>query len=174
MTSPTNAYRTSQVLTASPAERIVLLYQGAIRFSRQQVDRLARGEQEEAHAASLRAQEIVAALRETLDLAAGPIAGQLDALYAFCLDRLMAGNLRSDARAVEEAIQVLQGLLESWQQVAVGSPAAGSGQGATLAAAAPARPVPAEPPQVAPPAVTVGVPTRIGSRGAAAYASLAR
>jgi flagellar protein FliS len=168
MTSPTNAYRTSQVLTASPAERIVLLYQGAIRFARQQVDLLARGERAEAHAASLRAQEIVAALREHLDLTAGPVAAGLDSIYGFCLTRLIDGNVHGDARPVEEAIGVLQDLLGAWQQVAAGSRETTPVQAGEPASASPLAAAPVEA------APTVAGPVRVGVRGVAAYAVLAR
>jgi flagellar secretion chaperone FliS len=111
-------YKANQVLTASPVERVVLLYRGAIRFANEQASETELGNRERSHRASMRAQEIVSALRETLDLSAGPVAGQLDGLYAFCLDRLMDGNIRRDARPVREATLVLQGLLEAWQQIA--------------------------------------------------------
>jgi flagellar secretion chaperone FliS len=129
------AYKTSQILTASPVERVVLLYRGAIRFATLQVAETERGHREAAHNASIRAQEIVSALRETLDLSAGAVARQLDGLYDFCLRRLTEGNIRSQAAPVREAIQVLQGLLEAWLQVA-NLPGA-TAQAARLPSAAP-------------------------------------
>ena len=65
------------------AGQIVLLYQGAIRFATQHLAFVERREIEKAHSASIRSQEIVAALRGSLDLSAGPIAIQLDQLYDF-------------------------------------------------------------------------------------------
>ncbi|HEX8941058.1 MAG TPA: flagellar export chaperone FliS [Candidatus Limnocylindrales bacterium] len=118
MFDPTASYRTAQVTSASPAGQVVLLYQGAIRFGTQHLAALERGDREEANRASLRCQEIVAALRETLDLSAGPIAVQLDTLYDFALDRLMAGNVRRDPRPTEEALKVLRDLLDAWQAIA--------------------------------------------------------
>ena len=112
------AYKTSQILTASPVERVVLLYRGAIRFATLQVSATEQGSREQAHIASLRAQEIVSGLRATLDLSAGPIAVQLDALYGFCLRRLIDANLGCDARPAREAISILSSLLEAWSQLA--------------------------------------------------------
>jgi len=121
MLDPTSAYRTAQVVSASPTGQIVLLYQGAIRFGAQHVAWLERHEIEQAHKASIRAQEIVSALKGSLDLSAGPIAVQLDQLYDFVLRRLAAGNVAKDPRPTEEAIQVLRGLLEAWQELASGT-----------------------------------------------------
>ena len=118
MLDPTAAYRTSQVVSASRAGQIVLLYQGAIRFGAQHLAFLERHQVEQAHRASIRCQEIVAALRGSLDLSAGPIAVQLDQLYDFVLRRLVDGNMTKQARPTEEALQVLRGLLEAWQELA--------------------------------------------------------
>ena len=73
---------------------------------------------EQAHKSSIRCQEIVNALRGSLDLSAGPIAVQLDELYDFVLRRLMEGNMRKEAKPTEDALQVLRGLLEAWQELA--------------------------------------------------------
>jgi flagellar protein FliS len=118
MLDPTATYRTSQVVSASRAGQIVLLYQGAIRFGAQHLAFVERHDIEQAHKASIRCQEIVTALRGSLDLAAGPIAIQLSDLYDFVLDRLEKGNMTKDPRPTEEAIQVLRGLLEAWQDLA--------------------------------------------------------
>ena len=118
MLDPTAAYRTSQVVSASRAGQIVLLYQGAIRFGTQHLAFLERHETEKAHRSSIRCQEVVAALRGSLDLAAGPVAVQLDQLYDFVLRRLTEGNMTKQARPTEEALKVLRGLLEAWQELA--------------------------------------------------------
>jgi flagellar protein FliS len=124
MLDPTNAYRTSQVVSANRAGQIVLLYQGAIRFGSQHLACLERHDIEQSHRASIRCQEVVTALRGSLELSAGPIATQLDALYEFVLRRLAAGNMTKEPRPTEEALQVLRGLLEAWQEIA-GRPAPG-------------------------------------------------
>ena len=124
MLDPTSAYRTTQVVGASKAGQIVLLYQGAIRFAVQHLAWLERGNVEQAHKSSLRAQEIVAALRGSLDLSAGPIAEQLDSLYDFVQRRLIDGNMTKKSQPTEEAVQVLRGLLEAWEELARNSAAA--------------------------------------------------
>jgi flagellar protein FliS len=118
MLDPTATYRTAQVVSASRAGQIVLLYQGAIRFGAQHLAFLERNNVEQAHRSSIRCQEIVTALRGSLDFTAGPIAAQLDALYEFVLRRLAAGNLAKEPKPTEEALQVLRGLLDAWQELA--------------------------------------------------------
>ena len=110
-------YRTAQVVTGNPVERVVLLYEGAVRFAVRHVDALERGDFDAAHTASIRCQEIVAELQEVLDLSAGPIAHQLDAVYGFILDRLVAGNLSRTPRPTVEVLDLLRELLAAWQEV---------------------------------------------------------
>jgi flagellar secretion chaperone FliS len=139
MYDSTSAYRTTQVASSRPIDQVVLLYQGAIRFATIHLGALDRRDMEAAHNASIRSQAIVAGLREVLDLSAGPVAGQLDALYDFILRRLMAGNTAKDAHPTIDAISLLRGLLEAWQTLAA-QPIGPNATGAMAAAAAHANP----------------------------------
>lgn len=118
MYDPASAYRSTQVMTSGPAAQIVLLYQGAIRFGTQHIAALEQHDLGAANDASLRCQAIVAAMRESLDPAAGPIAAQLEAIYEFCLARLADGNIRKDAQPTREAVGLLRDLLGAWQEIA--------------------------------------------------------
>jgi flagellar protein FliS len=138
-------YRTAQAVTSNPVERVVLLYEGAVRFAVRHLDALERGDEEAAHHASVRCQEIAAELQEVLDLEAGPIAHQLDAVYRFILDRLVAGNLARNPAPTTEALELLRELLGAWQEVArrtragypvmIGAPVNGGDPGHAAAAA---------------------------------------
>lgn len=117
MYDPVSLYRTAQVVTGNPVERVVLLYEGAVRFAVRHLDALERRDYMAAHTASIRCQEIVAELQEVLDLSAGPIAQQLDAVYRFMLDRLVAGNLSRSIKPTVEVLDLLRELLAAWQEV---------------------------------------------------------
>jgi flagellar protein FliS len=110
-------YRTAQAATSNPTERIVLLYEGAIRFGVRHVDALEHDDREAAHAASIRCQQIIAELQEVLNFEAGTIAHKLDALYRFMLDRLAAGNVSHDPQPTTEVLGLLRDLLGTWQEV---------------------------------------------------------
>jgi flagellar protein FliS len=136
----TAAYRTVQVSTSSPGAQVVLLYEGAVRYCAQSVQRMRAGDLEGAHIASLRAQAIVSALRESLDLSAGEVALQLDAIYDFIGRRLIAANLAKQPGPVLEAITLLRDLLEAWRAIA--GPAAEAAPAATAHAPRPMTSVP--------------------------------
>jgi flagellar secretion chaperone FliS len=120
---PTATYRSAQVTTSSPTGQVVLLYEGAIRFSSLSVVRLEHHDLAGAHEASLRAQAIISALRESLDLSAGDVATHLDGLYEFLTRRLIAGNLARDPRPAGEVIGLLRELLAAWRAIAAPTPA---------------------------------------------------
>lgn len=134
---PTPAYRSAQVTTSSPANQVVLLYEGAIRFSAQSIQKLRARDFEGAHTASIRAQAIVSALRESLDVSAGEVALQLDAIYDFMLRRLVAGNMAKQPGPTLEVIELLRSLLEAWRAIAVSGAATTSIPGAQSTAAVP-------------------------------------
>ncbi len=115
---PAATYRRTQVLTGSRLDQVVLLYQGAIRQGMLHLSALENRDLQAAHRASLKCQEIVSALQESLDMSAGPIAAQLDQLYRFVLDRLIDGNITKDPKPTAEALQVLRDLLPAWQAIA--------------------------------------------------------
>ena len=145
MNDMVSLYRTAQAVTSNPVERVVLLYEGAVRFAVRHIDALERGDPEVAHTASVRCQEIVAELQEVLDLEAGPIAHQLDAVYRFMLDRLVAGNLAGKPTPTTEVLVLLRELLGAWQEVSrkmrasypvfIGAPINGGDPGHAAAAA---------------------------------------
>lgn len=131
---PTAAYRTAQVTTSSPAAQVVLLYEGAIRFAAQSVQRLDAGDLEGAHLASVRAQAIVSALRESLDMSTGDMATRLDSLYDFMHRRLVAGNVAKDPEPAREVIGLLRELGAAWRTIVTGQ---GSAQAMPTALPAP-------------------------------------
>jgi flagellar protein FliS len=138
MYDPTAAYRTAQVTTSSPAAQVVLLYEGAIRFASLSAVRLEQHDLEGSHHASVRAQAIVSALRESLDLSAGDVAVKLDLLYEFMHRRLVDGNITKDPAPAREVIGLLRELVTAWKAVAAPPVAAPSAASSAPRSGAPA------------------------------------
>ena len=118
MVDPTAAYRSVQVLSSNPVNQVAMLYEGAIRFATKHLIALETGDIAAAHNASLRSQEIVGALQETLDLSQGEIAASLDAIYHFILTRLVDGNVTKSPHSTTEAIELLRELRDAWLVIA--------------------------------------------------------
>ncbi len=113
------AYRTTQVQTSSPAELILLLYDGAIKYCRQAEAHLDNGERELAHNALLRSQDIIDELAVSLDFSAGEeIAQGLSQLYDYMGQRLVEANIHKDKAPITEVAAMLQELRETWAEAA--------------------------------------------------------
>lgn len=116
MQNAADHYLAERVLTASPAELTAMLYDAACANVRGALTRLEAGQPAAATPKLLKAQDIVLELRTTLNPAAGPLAGQLDALYTWTWTRLLDASTKRDAAAAHEALDVLDGLRTAWRQ----------------------------------------------------------
>ncbi len=113
-------YLEVQVATASPERLVLMCLEGCLRFIRGAREALGEGRKEEAHRLILRAQEIVAELKGSLDLEYGELPRRLYALYEFLQERLVEANIRKEAGLLEEAERVLVPLRDAWREVAGG------------------------------------------------------
>ena len=112
------AYRRGEVLAATPAQLVVLLYDGARRYLRQAGAAMADGEVERAHRRLRHAERIIRHLDGTLDFEQGVIAQRLHAIYVFCLRHLDAARIAQDPDKVEEVAGLLGELRDAWSQAA--------------------------------------------------------
>lgn len=113
-------YRQQQILNASPAERVVLLYDGAIRFM--MITRKAIEEKniQTRFDNSLKARNIITHLQETLDMEkGGDIATNLDNIYNYLLAQFPEVD-KNNTEAVDEILKHLKILRESWAKIAMG------------------------------------------------------
>lgn len=112
-------YRGVQLNTASPAQLVVMLYDGALRFVGEADEAFARDDRARAGDRIGRAMAIVDELAATLDPAHAPeLAENLLALYGFCKRRLFDANLGRDRAALADVVASLTPLREAWAAVA--------------------------------------------------------
>ena len=62
----------------------------------------------------------------------GDIAGNLGALYDYCVGRLTLANVRNDAALVEEVVRLIAPVAQGWSEIAAGT---GTGTGSTASKA---------------------------------------
>jgi len=113
-----NAYRESAVLTATPEQLVVMLYDGANRFLTQSAIAIRDGRAGLAGEKLRRAEAIIDELLATLDMSVGEIAERLQALYLFFKEHLMSARLKQDAGKVDEVAHFMRELRSSWAAVA--------------------------------------------------------
>jgi flagellar protein FliS len=110
-----NAYKNQQILTATPEELMMMLYNGAIRFVTESIQALEQGNWEKSHNANLRTQDIVKEFMSTLNMDYD-ISHDLFALYEYMNFRLVQGNLHKDKAQLEEVKTMLTELRATWMQ----------------------------------------------------------
>jgi flagellar protein FliS len=116
------AYREASVMTASPEQLVVMLYDGAGRFLKQAEGSMVEGSWLQAGEKLSRAEAIIDELLATLDMDAGEIAERLQAIYIFCKTRRIEARIERDPVRVEQVARLLSELRGAWATVK--SPAA--------------------------------------------------
>jgi flagellar secretion chaperone FliS len=118
LASSPSAYRQSAVMTASPEQLVVMLYDGARRFLGQATAAMRAGDVETAHVRLRRAEAIISHLRDTLDLDQGDVADRLQAIYLFCNRHLNDARVQRDPQKIEQVNSLLGELRSAWSTVA--------------------------------------------------------
>lgn len=109
------SYLRTKVLTATPEQLQLMLYDGALRFGEQAKAALEKKNYEESFNAIVRAQRIVAELNGSLRHDVYPeLCGKLAALYNFAYRRLIQANTAHNISALNEAMEVLRYQRETW------------------------------------------------------------
>ncbi len=112
-------YQEMDILSASPEMLVVKLYDGAIRFGRSACRHAKAGEIGERATALSRMLAIISELRNALDFEnGGEIAVNLDTLYEFMNQRLVAAHLASNATPIEEVVHLLEDMRSAWASIA--------------------------------------------------------
>jgi flagellar secretion chaperone FliS len=112
------AYREASVMTASPEQLVVMLYDGAGRFLRQAEGAMnGGGTWLQASQKLSRAEAIIDELLATLDMDAGEIAERLQAIYVFCKTRLIEARLERDPGRVDQVARLLAELRDAWATI---------------------------------------------------------
>lgn len=111
-----NAYKNQQILTASPEQLTLLLYNGALRFLNEAIQALEEGDIPKAHNANLRVQDIVREFMRTLDMSY-EISKTWAQLYEYTEYCLIQGNIKKDVEELKNAKSILEEMREAWQGV---------------------------------------------------------
>jgi len=117
----TDTYFRAQVESASPLQRVVMLYDGAINFLEDAARQMEMRDYEAAPLLNIRAQNIIMELQGVLNMnEGGELAARLHSLYAYFLRRLIAANSRRDPAMLLEVADRMKEMRESWNTLAAG------------------------------------------------------
>lgn len=114
--NPFAEYTTNKIMTASPAEVTLMLYEGAIKFCNIAIGAIEHGEIEKAHINIKKTQRILEEFRNTLDHKY-PVAEDFDKIYVYLLRRLFEANMKKDKEILEEVNMHLRSVRDTWKEV---------------------------------------------------------
>ena len=109
-------YKNSKVLTASPAELTLMLYEGAIKFCNIAIVAVEQKDIEKAHVNIQKTQRIIEHFRLTLDMKY-PVAQDFDRVYEYLGRRLVQANIKKDKEILEEVLEHLHSMRDTWKEV---------------------------------------------------------
>lgn len=113
--SNSQAYLETKVMTAAPEQLQLMLYDGAIRFCEQAKGAIDSQDIENSYLLITKAEKIVMELQSSMrDDMAPETCANMRRLYLFCYDRLVTANLKKEVGALDEAIEVLKNIRETW------------------------------------------------------------
>lgn len=113
--NPAQNYLRTKVLTATPEQLQLMLYDGAIRFAEQARIALSDKKFEQSYELLTRAQKIIVELQCTLKHDLAPdLCGKLAALYNFVYRKLVEANVQHETTLIDEALGILRYQRETW------------------------------------------------------------
>ena len=111
MANPYNKYKQTSVLSASREQILLMLYEGAMKFTKLAIQAIENHQIAERGKNIIRAFDIILELQATLDhKVGGELAGQLEQLYVFMMDQYTKANIKGDAEPLRANLKVLENL----------------------------------------------------------------
>ncbi len=110
------AYGNNRVLTASPAELTLMLYDGAIKFCNIAMDAIDKKDVQKTHDNIVKIQRIIDYLRVTLDMKYS-VSQDFDRIYEYISTKLIEANIKKDKEILEEIYDHLKNIRDNWKEV---------------------------------------------------------
>lgn len=112
-----NAYKNNSVNYASKEQLLLMLVDGAVKFSKIGRQAILDKETKKAHENIVKTQDIFYELIASLDVTkGGDWANQLMAIYEFIVDELVKANLKKDIKIMDEVIPLIEDVRDTWHE----------------------------------------------------------
>lgn len=109
-------YQNSRIMTASPAELTLMLYEGAIKFGNIAIMAMENKDPAKAHENVVKVEKIVQNFRDTLDKKY-PIWEDFEKVYVYLLRRCHEANIAKDPEIMQEVVDHLRSMRDNWKDV---------------------------------------------------------
>lgn len=109
-------YNRNQILTASPAELNMMLYNGAIKFCNLSKKCIEEQDMEGANNYIQKARKIIVEFRNNLDFTY-EVAKDFDRVYEYIYYALVEANVKKDPEMIDIALHHIKEMKDAWRQV---------------------------------------------------------
>lgn len=110
------AYANNKIMTASPAELTLMLYEGAIKFCNIAISAVEAKDINKAHHNIMKVERIIEEFQATLNHQY-PVAKDFDEVYTYLMMRLKEANMKKDKEILEEVLKHLRTMRDTWKEV---------------------------------------------------------
>ena len=114
--NPYAQYSQNKILTASPAELTLMLYDGAIKFCNIAIMGIEQSDLQKAHNNIMKVQKIIEEFQLTLNFKY-EVANDFNNVYNYLMKRLREANMTKDKAILEEVSEHLHTMRDTWKEV---------------------------------------------------------
>lgn len=113
--NPYAKIKQNSIMTASPQELTLMLYDGAIKFGNQAIVAIENKDMDNAHQYNIRVQDIIFELQATLDFKY-EVAENLNLMYDYIVRKLVEANISKETEPLTEAVDFIRELRNTWKE----------------------------------------------------------
>ena len=110
------AYQRNKILTATPADLTLMLYEGAIKFCNIAIVACEKNEIQKAHDNIRKTDRVIEEFQITLNRKY-KVAEDFDEVYKYIRQRLVEANVKKDPEILEEVLKHLRTMRDTWKEV---------------------------------------------------------
>lgn len=114
--NPYATYANNKVMTASPAELTLMLYEGAIKFCNIAIKAIDDNDLTTAHNNIMKVENIIRELKGSLNHKYA-VAKDFESVYTYVERRLIEANIKKDKEILEEVLTHLRTMRDTWKEV---------------------------------------------------------
>jgi len=113
--NPYAQYNNNKIMTASPQELTLMLYDGAIKFNNIAIAAIEENDIQKAHNNIIKVQRIIEEFQMTLDFKY-EVANDFNNVYNYLMTRLREANISKDKEILEEVSTHLHTMRDTWKE----------------------------------------------------------
>ncbi|WP_024615665.1 flagellar export chaperone FliS [Clostridium sp. Ade.TY] len=115
--NPYNAYKNNTINMASKDQLLLMLVDGAVKYTKIAKLAIEKKDIEKAHKELVRVQDIFTELMSTLDRSLGEDFENLFNLYDFIKSKLAEANIKKNIQIIDEVLPLIEEVRNTWYEV---------------------------------------------------------